>query len=311
MVAAGEEFGQAPAAGCIALAVTDGVQRIDVEACGLGLCMPQRNQATAQLGLIHQVGAVQQQLDSGDGDVLHLRDVDHVATELAVEHDDHGAAGAGDATDEAVAHQRQAVVVDALVANAIAGGEDHDVTSRRTSRAPQRLRDGSRRQRGPQLQRFGRPLIEPPISERETSDVCPRFHPQEGTCSAEMSERLRRIVAAGPVRPLVAADLGAQPPRAVVVAADAGHQAGQPGELHRAELRGALRAEQSRCVQLGDEPHQVVDRAAQRRAPANRAASVAVMPSGASTASLQILGEGHLRGRAERAPAASSMPVLL
>ena len=72
-LAAGVQLGEAPAAGCVALAVADRVQRVDVEPGRVGLGVPQRDQAATELGFVDQVGAVQQQLDGGDGDGLHLR----------------------------------------------------------------------------------------------------------------------------------------------------------------------------------------------------------------------------------------------
>jgi hypothetical protein len=42
------------------------MQFVDVEAGGVGLCVPQRDQAAAQIGIVDQVGAAQAQFDAGD-----------------------------------------------------------------------------------------------------------------------------------------------------------------------------------------------------------------------------------------------------
>ena len=54
----------------------------------VGFCVPQRDEAAAEVGLGHQVVAGEAQLDVGDAHRLHAAGVDHVAAELAVEHDD-------------------------------------------------------------------------------------------------------------------------------------------------------------------------------------------------------------------------------
>ena len=84
---------------------------VDVEAGVLGLGLPQRGEATAQLGIVEQaVAALEAEIERRDGDRFELIDADLLAADLAVEHHHDRTGGVGDRADEPVAHERQAVL---------------------------------------------------------------------------------------------------------------------------------------------------------------------------------------------------------
>src|SRR4029078_5780734 len=94
----------------LAMAVADRVELVDIEAGGVGLGVPQRDQSATQLGVVDEVGSAQAQLDVGDGDGLQLRAIYDVAAELAVEHHYDRTAVTRHTADESVADQWPAVV---------------------------------------------------------------------------------------------------------------------------------------------------------------------------------------------------------
>src|SRR5882762_6948994 len=80
--------------------------------------------------------------------------------------------------------------------------------------------------------RFDRPVAEGAVGQAGERD--PRFgvDPEERAAAAEVAIRARRVLRPGPVRRLAVAQLEAEPPVVRILPAEAGQDAGEPGELH-------------------------------------------------------------------------------
>ena len=117
------------------MAGAEALEAVDVEAGGLRLGPPEVDEPLPQLRLVDEVGAVEVQLDVGDRHRAQLREVDHVAAELAVEHHHHRSRLAGHPADEPVANHRQAVVGGGLPPDPVTEAERHGrpVTSATTA----------------------------------------------------------------------------------------------------------------------------------------------------------------------------------
>ena len=79
---------------------------VDIEAGVLSLRLPQRGEATTQLGIVEQTVALEAEIQRCHGDRFELIDADLLAADLPVEHDHDGTGGVAHGANEPVTDER-------------------------------------------------------------------------------------------------------------------------------------------------------------------------------------------------------------
>ena len=141
-----------------------------------------------------------------------------------------------------------------------------------------------------------RPVAELAVGEHDAGHRGVGVDPQERARPAEVPERAGRPVGRGPVRGLGALELEPEAPGVGVVAAEAGHHPGQPGELLGDRLGERLGCDERRCAAArvrSAARSSTVDQASLATDPRS---SVRPMPSGPQHRLGEVVGGGHAGG---------------